>query len=124
VLNVQRPAARDLARAGATTSATERERVIAARERQGERLRATGAACNAHMSSALLRTHVHATPEADRALLDAYRRGGLSARGRDRALRVARTIADLADSARVEREHVVTALGFRHEQDLGDEAAA
>src|SRR5512133_3864559 len=53
VLNVQRPAARDLARAGATTSAAERERVMAARERQGERLSGTGVACNAHMDSAL-----------------------------------------------------------------------
>jgi magnesium chelatase family protein len=124
VLNVQRPAAQDLAGAGATTSAAERERVIAARERQGERLRGTGAACNGHMSSALLRSHVHATAEAETTLLDAYRRGRLSARGHDRALRVARTVADLAGAERVEREHVIVALGYRHEQDLGGEEVA
>jgi magnesium chelatase family protein len=124
VLNVQRPAAHDLARAGATTSAAERQRVIAARERQGERLRGTGAACNAHMDSALLRSHVKATADAEQTLLDAYRAGRLSARGRDRALRVAQTVADLAGADRVNREHVITALGYRHEQDLGGEAAA
>ena len=57
VLNVQRPAAQDLAAPAPTTSAAERERVMAARERQGERLRGTGAACNAQMDSALLRAH-------------------------------------------------------------------
>src|SRR3954468_19225119 len=124
VLDVQRPAARDLARAGATTSAAERERVIAARERQGERLRGTGVACNAHMGAALLRSHVTMTPKAEQTLLTAYRTGRLSARGRDRALRVAQTVADLTGADRVDRRHVVTALGYRHEQDLDGEAVA
>ena len=124
VLNVQRPAARDLARAGATTSAAERDRVMGARERQGERLRGTGVACNAHMDSALLRSLVTMSPEAERTLLAAYRAGRLSARGRDRALRVAQTVADLAGAAGVDREHIVTALGYRHEQDLDGEAVA
>jgi magnesium chelatase family protein len=124
VLDVQRPAARDLARAGATTSAAERARVIAARERQGERLRGTGVACNAHMDAALLRSHVAMTPKAERTLLSAYRSGRLSARGRDRALRVAQTVADLAGADRVDRQHVVTALGYRHERGVDGEAAA
>jgi magnesium chelatase family protein len=76
------------------------------------------------MAAALLRTHVHPTPDAETTLLDAYRRGRLSARGRDRALRVARTVADLAGAERVEREHVVVALGYRHEQDFGGEEVA
>jgi magnesium chelatase family protein len=64
------------------------------------------------------------TPTAERTLLDAYRAGRLSARGRDRALRVAQTVADLEGAEKVDRTHVVTALGYRHEQDLGGEAVA
>src|SRR3954468_3094104 len=111
VLDVQRPAAGDFAGAGATTSAAERERVLAARERQGERLRGTGVACNAHMDAALVRSRVAMTATAERTLLDAYRAGRLSARGRDRTLRVAQTVADLTGADRVDRRHVVTALG-------------
>jgi predicted ATPase with chaperone activity len=37
---------------------------------------------------------------------------------------VARTVADLAGAERVERDHVVVALGYRHEQDLGGEEVA
>jgi magnesium chelatase family protein len=124
VLDVQRPDAGDLSGAGATTSAAERERVMAARERQGERLRGTGVACNAHMDAALLRRHVAMTPDAERTLLSAYRSGRLSARGRDRALRVAQTVADLEGVDRVDRRHVATALGYRHERDFGGEAVA
>jgi magnesium chelatase family protein len=124
VLNLQRPPAGQLAGEPATTSAAERERVLAARERQTWRLEDTGVTCNAHLDAALLRAHARATADAETTLLDAYRRGRLSARGRDRALRVARTIADIDGVDRVQRHHVVVALGYRHEQDLTDGVAA
>jgi magnesium chelatase family protein len=56
---------------------------------------------------------------AERPLVDAYRRGELSARGRDRTLRLARTIADLAASDEVQRDHVIAALGYRHDVSAG-----
>ena len=71
--------------------------------------------CNGHMDARLLRGHVRVPDDVERPLADAYRRGELSARGRDRTLRLARTIADLAASDEVRREHVVAALGYRHE---------
>ncbi len=119
-LHLQRPDAAQLAGASVTTSAQERERVLAARERQSARLDGTGVTCNADMDAALLRTHADVSSAAERTLLDAYRRGTLSARGRDRALRVARTIADLCGAARMARAHVVAALGYRHDQELAD----
>ena len=115
VLNLERPEAAQLAGGAVTTSVAERERVLAARERQAERLLDTPATCNAHMDSALLRTHAAASSAAQRTLLDAYRRGRLSARGRDRALRVARTIADLDGSDDLRDEHVAQALSLRSE---------
>jgi magnesium chelatase family protein len=124
VVHVERPRASDLARAAVSTSAAERERVLAARERQAARLRGTPAVCNAQMDAALLRRAVDLAAGAEAPLRRAYERGELSARGRDRAVRVARTIADLDGADRVARRHVVTALGYRHDAEPGEEAAA
>ena len=124
LVHLQRPRPEELQRGAVTSSERQRARVLEARERQGARLNGTGAACNAHMDAGLLRARLALADDAEAPLLDAYRRGGLSARGRDRALRVARTIADLAGSARVERDHVVAALGLRHDGDPALGAAA
>jgi magnesium chelatase family protein len=115
LVHVQRPAVERLAGEPTASSAAERARVVDARERQAARLEGTGAACNGQMDARLLRRHVRLPPEAEAPLLDAYRRGDLSARGRDRTLRVARTIADLAASHEVLRDHIVAALGYRHD---------
>jgi magnesium chelatase family protein len=90
-----------------------RQRVCAARERQQSRLPATGARTNAELRG---RSGMHACrPEAPgRELLKrAVERFGLSARGYDRVLKVARTIADLSDCGCVGVDHVAEALQYR-----------
>jgi magnesium chelatase family protein len=120
---VERVGPEALTAAPATTSADARERVVAARERQTRRLAGCAAACNGHLGAGETRAHVRLTGSARRVLLEAYDRTTLSTRGHHRVLRVARTIADLAASERVAREHVLEALGLRQEDDRPEAAA-
>ena len=125
LIGVPRPSADDLAAASATTTARARERVLAARERQSRRLAGTGVGCNARLTPALVRRHVALSAAADAALRDAHERAHLSPRGRQRVLRVARTVADLAGADRVGAEHVLRALSLRqHEPGEGTDAPA
>jgi magnesium chelatase family protein len=98
---------------GAESSATVRERVIAARERQAKRLVLDGVSCNGSMDGRLTRRHVEPESEARELLLDGHRRMSLTARGHDRVLRIARTIADLEGSDQLRTAHVAEALGYR-----------
>ncbi len=118
LVTVQRPTSAALHGAPATTSAQARERVVAARERQHGRLAGTDARTNAQMDTALVRRHARLSPKAERVLTAAYDRGRLSARGRDRVVRVARTIADLAGRDGVDPSDVLKALSLR--QDVAD----
>ena len=97
-----------------------RERVIAARKRQEERFKPyKGIHCNAMMTERML----HEFAEPDTASLDMLRmameRLKLSARAYSRILKVARTIADLAGSEKVESVHIAEAIGYRN-LDRGD----
>jgi magnesium chelatase family protein len=124
LLVVGRPSAQELHEPGFTTSENARERVVEARERQVARLRETGASCNAHMDTALVRRHVRLQPDAERLLHATYERGTLSARGRERVLRVARTIADLEGSDPVTRLHLLRAIGLRQDAGAAPQEAA
>ena len=92
-----------------------RKRVIAARDIQAERFKnETGIYCNAQMSSKLLRKY--AQPEADgmELLKAAMLRMNFSARAYDRILKVARTIADLANSPQITATHMSEAINYRN----------
>ena len=65
------------------------------------------------MDAREVRRHVELDDHAEEALTRAYTAGALSARGRHRVLRVARTIADLGGRERVARDDVLTALSLR-----------
>ena len=122
-VHVARPSATELRGPAHCTSATERERVMAARERQLARLEGSGATCNAHMNAAQVRRLVSLEADAERELWRDYDKGALSARGHQRVLRVARTVADLAASPTVRRVDVLHALGLRHEGGVRAESA-
>ena len=72
-------------------------------------------ATNAEIPVGALEQLVRATPEARAVLGRAAERLRLSARGVHRALRVARTIADLSEQERVEATSVAEAVGYRTE---------
>ena len=94
-------------------SAVVRERVCAARDRQQSRRRETGARTNAELRGRQA-VQICKPDESGRDLLQrAVERFGLSARGYDRVLKVARTIADLCGADRVGGEHVAEALQYR-----------
>lgn len=125
LVNVQRPSEAELHAPPATTSAAARERVAAARERQRARLAGTVARCNGEMDVRLVRRLVALDASAEQLLGRAYAIGALSARGRHRVLRVARTIADLERAERVTRDHVLSALALRQRVGVGgDEPSA
>jgi magnesium chelatase family protein len=94
-------------------TATVRARVARARQRQRERLGTGGARLNAELTPRQLRRVGAVAVEGHRLLSAAMTRLGLSARGHDRALKVARTIADLAGSPTVSAEHCAEALQYR-----------
>jgi magnesium chelatase family protein len=102
-------------RAGRTRSAAVRNEVLRARARQRVRLRRTGALCNGDMDGRLTRAMVPLPAALTARLLAARDRLSLSGRGHDRVLRVARTIADLADHEEVEAVDLDEALSYRLE---------
>jgi len=100
-------------------SSAVRARVVAARDRQRDRLGESGPTCNARMSPADLDRFAPLPPAARRVLLEACERMGLSARGYDRVRRVARTLADLDGVADIAPHHVAEAVQYRRAQVLG-----
>ena len=97
-------------------SAVIRERVNNARRFTDDRLRRGGdkpGTLNARMSTDLLHKYCTPTEEGSLLMKQAFETLGLSARGHDRVLRVARTIADLDGSDVITEEHVAEAIMYR-----------
>lgn len=101
-------------------SSSHRQRVIKARLIQEERFKDyKNVHCNAQMTERML----HKFAEPDDASLEMLRLAmeklSLSARAYSRILKVARTIADLEGSEKVQSQHIAEAIGYRN-LDRGD----
>lgn len=90
-----------------------RKRVSAARQVQLERFKGEGIFCNAQMTGRHIRRYCTLSPGAKELLREVSRKFALSARSLNRALKVARTIADLSGRERIEEEHVLEAVNYR-----------
>ena len=95
------------------SSANIRERVNKARAIQKERYKGLSVFCNAHLASKNLEQFCRIDKEATELLKLAILELGLSARGYDKVLKIARTIADLAGAETISAEHISEAINYR-----------
>ena len=96
------------------TSEDVRRRVVAAREFAAARMKdSAGIYCNAQMTSADIRKYCPVDDAAISLVRSAYERLGMSARGYDRMIRVARTVADMDKKEVIGAAHVAEAIQYR-----------
>jgi len=104
----------DLAGArSAESSEIIRHRVVAARNTQLRRFFDEHIYSNAQMGPRLIRKYCVLTPDCERIMENAVTKLGFSARGYDRILKVARTIADLDGAEDLEPKHLSEAVQYR-----------
>ncbi len=113
-LQVERVSLADFGQAGAEEdTATVARRVLGARSRQLERLAAYGLETNAQVPGRILRGELRLPPAVTRILDHSLERGVLTARGYDRVLRLAWTLADLGYREQPDINDIGQALGLR-----------
>lgn len=98
---------------GGEPSALMRERVETARQLQLIRFRSTAVSCNARMPPSQLKRFCALDSTLGDLLQHAMEELSLSARAYDRILKVARTIADLAESEKIQSNHLLEAIQYR-----------
>lgn len=97
----------------AETSETIRHRVVAARSIQLRRFYEDKIYSNAQMAPRHIRKFCVLTPECEKIMENAITKLGFSARGYDRILKVARTVADLEGAEDLEPKHLSEAVQYR-----------
>lgn len=113
-LEVERVSLAEFGQAGAEEdTASVARRVLEARVRQFERLKPFGLETNSQVPGRILRGELRLHPAATRILDHSLERGVLTARGYDRVLRLAWTLADLGHRARPDTNDIGQALGLR-----------
>ena len=94
-------------------SASIRAKINAARKKQVERYAQYGIMTNSQLTPALMDKFCKPDEKGQELLKAAYDRLGLSARGYDKLLKLARTIADLDDSEVIGAKHIAEAVQYR-----------
>lgn len=90
-----------------------KKRVDKARQIQLERFKGEKIYCNAKMNSRLIKKYCCIDDDSEKLIETAFEKFHMSARGYNRILKVARTIADLAGSENIELVHVAEAIAYR-----------
>lgn len=94
-------------------SAVIKERVNRAREIQRKRYQNDGIYANARLTPKLIEKYCRLNEAGAALMKSAFENLGLSARAHSRILKVARTIADLAQSEEIQPEHLAEAIQYR-----------
>ena len=100
-------------RPNSESSAQIRHRVNMARERQRKRYETSAISCNAYIGTKELEEYCSLSPDCEHLMREAYSKLKMTARSYDRILRVARTVADLADSRIIALPHLAEAIQYR-----------
>lgn len=90
-----------------------RERVLNARRLQYKRYKGTGIYKNSDLTTKLIKEFCNPSDEAKEILKNNYEKNNITGRGYNKILKIARTIADLANSDEITKSHVYEALQYR-----------
>jgi len=113
-LEVPRIRYKDLEQKSITESSKDiKERVEKARKIQRMRFKKYGLECNAQMTPKLVKKYCSLSQDGKELIKQAFEQLALSMRAHDRILKIARTIADLAESQKIEAEHLAEAIQYR-----------
>ena len=95
-----------------------RQKVEKARKTQLERFENDGIVTNSEMNIPLVKKHCQTDEQGEMLLKNAVNNLHMSARGYHRILKLARTIADLADSPNITHIHIAEALQYRPKMEI------
>ncbi len=95
------------------SSASIKERVLSAREFAAKRYEGEGIVSNSQLSASQIRKFCTLDSDAEQILRSAFEKMNLSARGYDRVLKVARTVADLEHEQIIKARHIALAVQLR-----------